>query len=61
MKTNVGNIDRVIRIILGIAIIAVGIIYKSWWGAVGLVPLLTGLIRTCPLYLPCGISTNKKE
>ena len=62
---NVGNTDRVIRFILGIGLIAAGIILqvttgRLWWLAlIGLVPILTASIRTCPLYLPFRINTNR--
>ncbi len=61
MKCNVGKTDKIIRVILGVAIIAVGIYYKSWWGAIGLIPLLTGLAGNCLLYKPFGISTCKTD
>ena len=61
MKCNVGKTDRLIRIIIGLIILVLGYIYSSWWGIVGLVPLLTGLFRWCPAYLPCKISTDKSE
>lgn len=61
MKKNVGNVDMWIRIILGVVIIALGIIYQSWWGVVGVAPLLTAFFRRCPAYLPFGIHTCKKE
>lgn len=57
MKRNVGNVDRVIRIVIGLAILLTGLYFGSWWGAVGLVPLLTAAIGWCPLYLPLGLST----
>ena len=50
MKHNVGGIDRVLRIVLGLAIIGAGVIYASWWGAIGAVLLVTGLIGWCPPY-----------
>ena len=59
MKKNMGTSDRVIRLILGIIIIAVGVFYKSWWGAVGLVPIFTALVGWCGLYTLLGISTSK--
>jgi sulfite exporter TauE/SafE len=59
MKCNVGKTDRILRIIAGIAIFALGFYYSSWWGLVGIVPLLTGLIRWCPLYIPFNINTGK--
>lgn len=59
MKKNMGKTDRWIRVILGLAIIAAGIYFKSWWGLIGIIPLATSLISTCPLYLPFGISTRR--
>lgn len=61
MNKNVGNIDRVLRIILGLAIIIAGFVMNSWLGVIGLIPLLTGIISWCPLYLPLKINTCKKE
>lgn len=60
MTKNVGSADKIIRIILGVAIIAFGIYNQSWWGLVGLVPLLTAFIGWCPAYNLIGLSTNKK-
>jgi len=57
MKTNVGSIDRIVRIIAGCAILGAGYYFKSWWGLVGLLPILTGLVRFCPAYLPFGLNT----
>jgi len=59
MKCNVGKTDKFLRVIVGVVALALGIIYQSWWGLIGLVPLLTAVIGTCPLYLPFGISTCK--
>lgn len=61
MKTNVGNADRTLRLVVGVTIIALGVVFQSWWGAIGLIPLFTGTTRWCPVYLPFGISTCKKE
>lgn len=61
MVKNVGGADRIIRVILGVAIILIGIYYQSWWGIVGLVPLFTAAINWCPAYLPFGISTCKTK
>jgi hypothetical protein len=57
MKTNVGSIDRVIRVIAGFAILGAGYYFKSWWGLVGVGPLLTAVFRFCPAYVPFGLST----
>lgn len=60
MIKNVGGIDRIARIIIGILLIGLavaGII--GWWGFIGIVPLATALIRFCPLYSLLKINTNK--
>jgi hypothetical protein len=57
MHPNVGSIDRWIRLILGVGILAAGIAFGSWWGLVGLVPLATAVWRWCPAYEPFGLST----
>lgn len=59
MKRNVGRTDQIIRVILGVVIILVGIYFKSWWGVLGLVPLVTGIIGYCPLYALIKVSTYK--
>ena len=61
MKTNIGKIDRVLRLLAGVAIIAAGVYFKSWLGAIGIVPILTALVRFCPAYVPLGISTCSKD
>ena len=61
MKKNIGTKDRVIRIVIGIIIVIVGIYLKSWWGAIGAIPLLTAILGWCPLYIPLRISTIKAE
>ena len=57
MKTNVGGIDRILRIIAGLALLGAGLAFKSWWGLIGLVPLLTAVLGWCPAYLPLGLNT----
>lgn len=57
MNSNVGGADRIVRVILGVAIVAAGVYYKSWWGAIGAVPILTASIGWCPIYTPFGMST----
>ena len=58
MKTNMGSVDRIARIILGAAVLGAGYYYQSIWGAIGAVPLLTGLLGWCPLYIPLKIDTK---
>lgn len=57
MIKNVGKIDRYARIIVGIAAIGAGIVFQSWWGLLGLVPLVTAFIRWCPAYSVFKINT----
>ena len=58
LKHNVGAIDRVLRIVLGLGLLAIVFVGpKTLWGYVGVVPLLTGLFGTCPLYTILGIRT----
>lgn len=59
MQCNVGKTDRALRIIVGLAIIGAGVALQSPWGAVGAVPLFTGLVRWCPAYTLLRISTRK--
>lgn len=58
--TNVGSADRLLRIILGLVLIALVFVGpKTPWGWLGVIPLFTGFLRTCPLYSILGISTCK--
>lgn len=61
MSCNVGGVDRVVRVVLGVAILAAGFYFRSWLGAIGLVPLGTALAGWCPLYLPFGASTCREK
>ncbi len=58
---NVGSLDRILRLVAGLGILAAGLVLKSWWGLAGLVPLLTAAIGFCPAYLPFGLSTCRKK
>lgn len=58
MTTNVGGADRVLRAVLGIALIGLtltGVI--GWWGWIGVVPLATAILRFCPVYPLIGVNT----
>jgi Inner membrane protein YgaP-like, transmembrane domain len=56
-----GKSDKSIRLILGALIITFGIYFQSWWGVLGLIPILTSVINWCPLYASFGISTISKQ
>jgi len=60
MQCNVGTTDKIIRVIIGLTIMAAGYYYQSWWGIIGIIPLMTAAIGWCPLYVPFGISSCKK-
>ena len=59
MKENVGTIDMVIRILVGIVLLAFAVADPSgnWWGWIGLIPLITGVFKRCPAYSLTGVST----
>ena len=58
MLQNVGTVDRVVRILAGVALIAGSLLgYIGVWGWVGVVLIATGVLRVCPAYLPFGLST----
>ncbi|MBP6310593.1 MAG: DUF2892 domain-containing protein [Arenimonas sp.] len=61
MKTNVGKIDRIFRMVLGLSLLTWGYMSQNWLGAIGLIPLFTAFLRWCPAYLPFGISTCKTK
>ncbi len=61
MGRNVGGIDRILRIVVGLVLIALVFVGpQTVWGWVGVVPLLTGLIGWCPPYSLLGINTCSK-
>lgn len=58
MKCNVGGVDRVLRIVVGLALIALAATGTvGGWGWIGVVPLATGLFRFCPLYPLVGVNS----
>ncbi|HSM43170.1 MAG TPA: DUF2892 domain-containing protein [Afifellaceae bacterium] len=60
MTANVGMADRVVRIVVGLALIAFaiwGTVSWSWVGWIGLIPLITGVAARCPAYSIFGIDT----
>lgn len=57
MKTNVGGIDKIIRILAGVALIAWALMGGPVWAWIGIVPLATGLLGWCPAYTLLGMNT----
>ncbi|MFO1510178.1 MAG: DUF2892 domain-containing protein [Steroidobacteraceae bacterium] len=60
MKINVGNFDRVIRIVIGLTLLSLPLWLESpwrWLGLIGMMPLFTGLAGRCPGYRLLGLNT----
>jgi hypothetical protein len=58
MIQSVGAIDRTLRIVCGLLLIGASLFgYVGAWGWVGIIPVATGMMGTCPAYLPVGLST----
>lgn len=57
--TNVGRADRLLRIFIGIILIGLAMTTGMSWGWIGVIPLVTGLFTTCPLYSLIGMNTCK--
>ncbi|MEQ9326653.1 MAG: DUF2892 domain-containing protein [Rhodospirillales bacterium] len=58
MQTNVGKIDRILRIIAGLVLISLVFVGpKTMWGLIGVIPLVTAFIGFCPAYRILGIRT----
>jgi hypothetical protein len=58
MKANVGNIDRILRIVIGLGLIAwAAVLGGPVWAWIGVVPLATGLLKFCPAYTLLGMNT----
>ncbi len=61
MKKNVGGIDRILRMVIGLGILVIAVYYTAWWGVFGLIIFLTGALSRCMLYKPFHFSTYKKK
>ncbi len=62
MTQNVGNIDRILRIVAGLILLSLIFIGpQTWWGLIGIVPLATAFMRTCPAYSILGVNTCEKK
>lgn len=61
MNSNVGGIDKLIRVLLSMVILGAGFYIPSWWGLIGLIPLLTAIMGFCPFYALLGLSTCRPD
>lgn len=62
MPKNVGAVDRIIRIILGLGLLSLAFVWpQTPWGYIGLVLIVTGFVSFCPLYRLVGLSSCKKS
>lgn len=61
MKKNMGTVDRTARLIVGIVVIVLGVVFKSWLGIIGIIPVGTALVGNCPLYTLFGMSSCKPK
>lgn len=59
MKKNIGKNDKRFRTIAGLIIIILSIFFRSWWGLLGFIPIITVIYSFCPLYKYLNISTCK--
>ncbi|HEY0847001.1 MAG TPA: DUF2892 domain-containing protein [Noviherbaspirillum sp.] len=63
MKSNVGSVDKIIRLVMALALFSLFFILpgdQKWFGVIGFVPLLTGLLNWCPLYTIFGLNTCRR-
>jgi len=58
MSKNEGTLDRILRVVVGLVLLSLVFVGpQSYWGLIGLIPLVTGLIGSCPVYSVFGIRT----
>ena len=58
LPRNEHTVERAVRVVVGIGLLAIAFVGpKTPWGYLGIIPLLTGLLGSCPLYTLCGFST----
>ena len=62
MRINMGTADRVARVAFGLALLSLVVVGpRTPWGWLGVVPILTGILSFCPLYVPLGLSTCRRK
>lgn len=60
MEANVGGVDRIVRVVAGLALLSLLFLLTGnarWWGLIGVIPLATSAFRFCPLYRLVGLNT----
>jgi|NGEPerStandDraft_6_1074524.scaffolds.fasta_scaffold543691_1 hypothetical protein len=59
MKKNIGNVERIVRVVLGIVVVSLAFVGpRSSWAFLGIIPIVTGFIGYCPPYALLGIDTR---
>ncbi|HUX50874.1 MAG TPA: DUF2892 domain-containing protein [Spirochaetia bacterium] len=61
MLKNVSSVDRIIRLILGVVIAVLGIVFHSWWGLLSIILFATSGLSFCPIYAALRISSIPKK
>lgn len=61
LKKNVGYMDSIIRVLIGTLILIAGLYYESYWGFVGLIPVISGAISFCPIYKLFNMETTNPD
>ena len=61
MKKNVGSLDRWVRIIIGLVISILGVLFDSWWGLISIIFFVTAVFNFCPIWAITKVSTVAKE
>lgn len=60
IQCNVGKADRLIRVVLALAILGLGVYLRTWWGLLGFIFLAAAVVGWCPFYKLIGVSTCKE-
>ena len=61
MKKNLGKFDKIVRVVFGIVVIIAGAYFKSVWGVLGIIPIITSELGICHVYSIIGINTIPKK
>lgn len=60
MNCNVGKTEQIVRMSVGAAVLVTGLMYRKWWGLLGIAPIVTGATRYCPANALLGIDNCKR-